>query len=103
MSANDDVALSWLKEEKAVIAEAVRAGVPYWGVCLGGQLLAASLGARVYRGPKPEVPCPGVPMGRLCVWLQFHLEVSAEMAREGAGVPAYASDLERVRWLDLVG
>ena len=96
MSANDDVALSWLKEEKAVIAEAVRAGVPYWGVCLGGQLLAASLGARVYRGPKPEVGLLPVYLTGEAMGDQFHLEVSAEMAREWAGVPAYASDLERV-------
>src|ERR1700704_1629382 len=55
MSVNDETALPWLVEEKRVIAEAVRSGVPYWGVCLGSQLLAASLGARVYRGPRPEV------------------------------------------------
>src|SRR6476659_6028200 len=41
--------------EKQAIADAVRAGVPYWGSCLGVQLLAASLAARVYAGPRPEV------------------------------------------------
>jgi GMP synthase (glutamine-hydrolysing) len=55
MSANDDASLPWLKDEKRLIGEAVRWGTPYWGVCLGVQLLAASLGARVYQGPKPEV------------------------------------------------
>jgi GMP synthase (glutamine-hydrolysing) len=55
MSANDDDALPWLGAEKRLIGEAVRAGVPFWGVCLGVQLLAASLGARVYAGPAPEV------------------------------------------------
>jgi GMP synthase (glutamine-hydrolysing) len=55
MSVNDDETLPWLVEEKRVIGDAVRAGVPYWGVCLGSQLLAASLGAKVYRGPRPEV------------------------------------------------
>jgi GMP synthase-like glutamine amidotransferase len=55
MSANDDSELPWLRDEKALIAEAVRAGTPYWGVCLGVQLLAASLGARVYAGAEPEV------------------------------------------------
>lgn len=55
MSANDDADLPWLREEKAFIAEAVRASLPFWGVCLGVQLLAASLGARVYAGAEPEV------------------------------------------------
>ena len=32
------------RREKAVIAEAVTSGLPFWGVCLGAQLLAASLG-----------------------------------------------------------
>lgn len=55
MSANDDATLPWLADEKRLIADAVRAGLPYWGVCLGVQLLAASLGARVYAGAEPEV------------------------------------------------
>ena len=55
MSANDEDGLPWLAREKALIAESVRAGTPFWGVCLGVQLLASSLGARVYRGQLPEV------------------------------------------------
>jgi GMP synthase (glutamine-hydrolysing) len=55
MSVNDDDTLPWLRDEKLLVAEAVRAGVPFWGVCLGVQLLAASLGARVYSGDAPEV------------------------------------------------
>ncbi len=55
MSVNDDAALPWLSAEKRLIGEAVRAGTPYWGSCLGVQLLAASLGARVYAGAAPEV------------------------------------------------
>jgi GMP synthase-like glutamine amidotransferase len=55
MSVNDDRKLPWLTGEKRAIGEAVRAGVPYWGACLGAQLLAASLGARVYAGPRPEI------------------------------------------------
>jgi len=34
---------------------ALESDVPLFGVCLGAQLLAASLGARVYRGDRPEV------------------------------------------------
>jgi GMP synthase-like glutamine amidotransferase len=55
MSVNDDAELPWLTAEKRLIADSVRAGVPYFGACLGVQLLAASLGARVYSGPEPEV------------------------------------------------
>ena len=55
MSVNDEDELPWLRDEKRLVGEAVRAGVPYWGACLGIQLLAASLGARVYPGPQPEV------------------------------------------------
>src|SRR5713226_6318277 len=55
MSVNDEQALPWLRAEKRLIADAVDAGKPFWGVCLGVQLLASSLGGRVYPGPRPEV------------------------------------------------
>jgi GMP synthase-like glutamine amidotransferase len=55
MGAVDDDEHPWLVDEKRLIAEAVRSGLPFWGVCLGVQLLAASLGARVYPGSAPEV------------------------------------------------
>ena len=55
MSATDDTELPWLTAEKELIRESVGAGVPVFGVCLGVQLLAASLGAGVYRGSAPEV------------------------------------------------
>jgi len=144
MSAGDDEALPWLTAEKRLIAEAVEAGAPFWGVCLGVQLLAASLGARVYPGPAPEVgilpvtltdegrrdPVFGglpdevptlqwhgdtfdLPQGAVrlagspaypnqafrsgrAYGVQFHLEVSPELAREWAEVPEYAVALERV-------
>jgi GMP synthase-like glutamine amidotransferase len=55
MSVNDEEEHPWLTGEKAAIAGHVRAGRPFWGSCLGAQLLAAALGARVYEGPAPEV------------------------------------------------
>ncbi len=55
MGAYEDSAHPWLAAEKRLLREAVGADVPVWGVCLGAQLLAASLGARVYRGDRPEV------------------------------------------------
>lgn len=55
MGVYDEAEHPWLAGEKRWIAAAVRAGVPYFGVCLGAQLLAASLGARVRTGSAPEV------------------------------------------------
>jgi GMP synthase (glutamine-hydrolysing) len=146
MSVNDDADHPWLTDERRAIADAVRAGVPFWGVCLGVQLLAASLGARVYPGPAPEVGLMNVTLsdvaradpvfaglprevltlqwhgdtfdlpdgaaalagspaypnqafrwGERAYGIQFHLEVSTEMAKEWATVPAYEEYLERVR------
>lgn len=52
----DEVELHpWLTTEKRLIAELVAAETPFWGVCLGAQLLADALGARVYRGPAAEI------------------------------------------------
>jgi GMP synthase-like glutamine amidotransferase len=143
MSVNDDAELPWLADEKRAIGEAAHAGKPYWGVCLGVQLLASSLGGRVYPGPQPEVgllpidltdegrvdPVFGpvrrdlvtlqwhgdtfdLPVGAVrlasspayanqafrferAYGVQFHLELSAEMAREWAEVPEYVASLER--------
>jgi GMP synthase (glutamine-hydrolysing) len=55
MGAYEDDRLPWLKAEKRLISDAVSTGAPFWGVCLGSQLLAASLGAHVAPGPSPEV------------------------------------------------
>jgi GMP synthase-like glutamine amidotransferase len=55
MSVNDEDEYPWLVAEKVTIADHVRAGRPFWGSCLGAQLLAAALGARVFVGHAPEV------------------------------------------------
>jgi GMP synthase-like glutamine amidotransferase len=44
-----------LARERELIAETVRAGLPVLGVCLGAQLMAHSLGARVHRGAQAEI------------------------------------------------
>ena len=67
MGVNDEAAHPWLAGEKRWIESAVRAGVPFLGVCLGAQLLAASLGAAVRTGAEPEVgvlPVTLTPAGR---------------------------------------
>jgi GMP synthase (glutamine-hydrolysing) len=45
----------FLSEEIALLREALAAGIPALGVCLGSQLLAAAGGGRVYPGSAPEV------------------------------------------------
>ena len=40
----------WLADEIRFLGEAIRAGVPVYGLCLGAQLMAAALDARVYPG-----------------------------------------------------
>ena len=55
MSVNDERELPWLVQEKALIRESVSAGRPVLGICLGAQLIAQALGARVFAGEKREV------------------------------------------------
>jgi GMP synthase (glutamine-hydrolysing) len=44
-----------LRDEIRLVERAIAKGVPVLGVCLGSQLVAAALGARVYRAPKSEI------------------------------------------------
>jgi GMP synthase (glutamine-hydrolysing) len=53
MSANDD--LPFIRQELELIRQAVAAGQPVLGICLGAQLIAKALGARVYRNPVKEI------------------------------------------------
>jgi GMP synthase-like glutamine amidotransferase len=55
MSVNDEAELPWLREEKRFVREAIASGLPVLGICLGAQLIASSLGARVYAGPQKEI------------------------------------------------
>ena len=47
LGANDDAQHPFLAGLKRLVREVVTAGTPYLGICLGGQLLAAALGAPV--------------------------------------------------------
>ena len=53
MSANDD--LAWIDPLSHLLRAAVAQRVPVIGHCLGGQLLAQALGARVRRTEVPEI------------------------------------------------
>jgi GMP synthase-like glutamine amidotransferase len=48
-------ALPWIAPISALLRDAVGREVPVIGHCLGGQLLAQALGARVARAPVPEI------------------------------------------------
>jgi GMP synthase-like glutamine amidotransferase len=55
MSANDEQAYPWLQAEKKFIAEAIANGKIVLGVCLGAQLIASALGAKVYQNQNWEI------------------------------------------------
>jgi len=64
MSVHDERDHPWLVAEKRFLRAAIEAGKRVLGVCLGAQLIAAALGARVYRNTKKEIgwfPVHGVP------------------------------------------
>ena len=45
----------FLRQEQALIRQAIAERLPVLGICLGSQLIAAELGARVYPGPRKEI------------------------------------------------
>ncbi|OZM69923.1 glutamine amidotransferase [Amycolatopsis antarctica] len=56
MDCDDDAGHPWLPAVRLLLGSAVTRGLPTLGVCLGSQLLAASVGGRVGRGADgPEV------------------------------------------------
>jgi GMP synthase-like glutamine amidotransferase len=54
MRAYDDRASPWIKGELRFLEACLAAGTPLLGICLGSQLLARVLGARVHRSDAPE-------------------------------------------------
>jgi GMP synthase-like glutamine amidotransferase len=55
MSINDVDEYPWLAAEKRFIREVIGAGVPMLGICLGAQLIASALGAKVYPNSEKEI------------------------------------------------
>src|SRR3569833_2286799 len=45
----------WIDGEVTGLARRIAAGLPTLGICLGSQMIAAALGAKVYPGPVKEV------------------------------------------------
>lgn len=55
MSVNDEDEIKWLKAEKELIKEAIEADKTVVGICLGAQLIANVLGAKVYKNKEKEI------------------------------------------------
>ena len=55
MGVHDDSIYPWMKPEKLFIEKALRQGKKVLGICLGAQLMAHVLGARVYKNRDAEI------------------------------------------------
>jgi GMP synthase-like glutamine amidotransferase len=76
MSVNDEDRFAWLGPEKQLVRDALQAGKRVLGVCLGAQMIASALSARVYRNPVKEIG-----------W--FPVEVIPGPAAEALGIGAW--------------
>jgi GMP synthase-like glutamine amidotransferase len=75
-SAYSDTVASWVKPEMELLRTADEAGIPVFGICFGGQLLAQAHGGEVVASPVPEVG-PHVVLGVPAVagiWTQWHYD-----------------------------
>jgi GMP synthase (glutamine-hydrolysing) len=95
MSANDPE--EFIKIETEWIGVPLLEKKPFFGICLGAQLLARLLGARVYLHPNEEVEIgyygilPTGPCSRLEAWPEYVYE----WHKEGFDIPAGATVLAR--------
>ena len=55
MGVNDAAVFPWINEELNFIRQSVQMGKVVIGICLGSQMIAAALGARVYPNTEPEM------------------------------------------------
>lgn len=55
MGVYDETIYSWLSEEKAFIKQAIENGKTVLGICLGSQMIAEVLGAKVYPNKQKEI------------------------------------------------
>lgn len=76
---DDDTIGRWLAPEMEWLREADRRGVPVFGICFGGQLLARVHGGSVARAPRPEIGWTPIWTQRPEIvsagpWFEFHYD-----------------------------
>jgi GMP synthase-like glutamine amidotransferase len=79
MNADDEGRFPWLADEKRAIERAIAAGRRVVGVCLGAQLVARVLGAKVTRNREREIG-----------WFEIERSPGAEASAVGRALPARA-------------
>lgn len=55
MGANDDIEFPWLVDARSLMKDLVANDIPFFGICLGGQLLATAIDGKVDPSPVPEI------------------------------------------------
>lgn len=55
MSVNDEKELPWLIQEKQFVRSVIDAGKPVLGICLGAQMIANVMGAKIYPNNQKEI------------------------------------------------
>ena len=72
MNIHEEAQYPWLAAEKSLIRAAIDAGKFVLGICLGGQLIAAALGAAVKKGAQPEIGWFLIERSAACpAWLEL--------------------------------
>lgn len=75
MGVNDGDRYTWLNAEKEFIYACIQAGKKVLGICLGAQLIAASLGAAVRKAPNKEIGWFPVAPAEACLMVDWFYEL----------------------------
>ncbi len=55
MSVNESDTYTFIKKEEELVRDFLKINKKILGICLGAQIMAKALGAKVYKGPAPEI------------------------------------------------